>query len=214
MESRSSALQVASKGALEPSTRQHPIKRAFFEVGPVRIAVRRRQGPCRAQGMNYADNSQNSAQSGGNNATDNASVGPEGGASSARKASKESSMKSPRCLLLLEDNPDDTILLTRHLSAVWPQCEIMAVSNEEDFRAGLKAGGFDLILSDYMVPGFEGPAALALALAQWPGVPFLFISGAIGDEVAIESLKAGATDYVLKDRLPRLVPAIQRALKQ
>src|SRR5712664_619294 len=137
MESRSSALQVASKGALEPSTRQHPIKRAFLRSDPSEWPSEGVRGPCRAQGMNYADNSQNSAQSGGNNATENASVGSEGGASTALKASKESCMKSPRCLLLLEDNPDDTILLTRHLSAVWPQCEIMAVTNEEDFRAAL-----------------------------------------------------------------------------
>src|SRR5215471_11481920 len=123
-------------------------------------------------------------------------------------------MKSPQRLLLLEDNSDDSLLLTRHLSAVWPECQVTTVTNEEEFRAALKGGGFDLILSDYVVPGFGGPAALAFALEQCPGVPFLFISGAIGDEVAIESLKAGATDYVLKDRLPRLVPAVQRALKQ
>jgi PAS domain S-box-containing protein len=123
-------------------------------------------------------------------------------------------MKSPNRLLLLEDNPDDTTLLTRHLAATWPQCEIMAVTNENDFRAALNAGGFELILSDYVLPRFEGLTALALAREQCPDIPFLFVSGAIGDEVAVESLKAGATDYVLKDRQARLVPAIQRALEQ
>ena len=123
-------------------------------------------------------------------------------------------MKSPRRLLLLEDCPDDAELLRRHLVAAWPDCEVARVSNETDFVSSLKAGGFDLILSDYVIPGFGGLAALGLAREQCPDTPFLFVSGAIGDEVAVESLKAGATDYVLKDRLLRLVPAIRRALNE
>src|SRR5207245_309019 len=82
------------------------------------------------------------------------------------------------------------------------------------FRAALEQKVCDLILSDYSVPGYDGPSALALAREQCPDIPFLFVSGRIGDEVAIECLKAGATDYVLKDRLARLVPAIRRALKE
>ena len=124
------------------------------------------------------------------------------------------SVKSPRRLLLLEDCADDAELLRRNLLAAWPDCEVARVSNGADFGASLKAGGFDLILSDYVIPGFGGLEALALAREQCPDIPFLFISGAIGDEVAVESLKAGATDYVLKDRLVRLVPAIRRALNE
>ena len=91
---------------------------------------------------------------------------------------------------------------------------MVRVSCKAGFEAAVKEGSFDLILSDYMVPGFPGPAALALAREQCPEVPFLFVSGAIGDEVAVESLKSGATDYVLKDRIAKLVPSIRRALEE
>src|SRR5882672_9327074 len=123
-------------------------------------------------------------------------------------------MKSPQRLLLLEDDPNDAELLRRHLSGEWPECEVIRVSAEASFRAALKAGGFDLILSDYRLPGFDGMAALALARKHYPDIPFIFVTGAIGDEVAVGSLKAGATDYVLKDRLPRLVPTIRRSLNE
>jgi two-component system sensor histidine kinase/response regulator len=123
-------------------------------------------------------------------------------------------MKEPRRLLLLEDDPFDAQLLRRTLSARWPNCEIVEVDSERGFQENLTAGGFDLILSDYCVAGFHGLSALALAQQQCPHVPVIFVSGAIGDEIAVESLKAGATDYVLKDRLVRLVPAVERALKE
>ena len=123
-------------------------------------------------------------------------------------------MKSPRRLLLLEDNPVDAELLRRTLAAQWPDCEVIQVREEAGFLATLQSGGVDLILSDYRMPGFDGPAALALARQECPDTPFLFVSGAIGEEMAIESLRAGATDYVLKDRLARLVPALRRALKE
>src|SRR5262249_34183359 len=83
-------------------------------------------------------------------------------------------------------------------------------SDKASFVKALPQGGFDLILSDYFIPGFDGLSALAMARQQCPDIPFIFVSGAIGDEVAVESLRAGATDYVLKDRPARLVPAIQR----
>ncbi|HXU79242.1 MAG TPA: response regulator [Methylomirabilota bacterium] len=123
-------------------------------------------------------------------------------------------MKYPRRLLLLEDAPDDAELLRRHISAEWPACEVVTARARADFEQALRRGPFDLILSDYVLPAFGGLAALGLARQICAEVPFLFVSGAIGDEVAVESLKAGATDYVLKDRLVRLVPAIQRALKE
>ncbi len=127
---------------------------------------------------------------------------------------KANCVKAPRRLLLLEDYPDDAELLRRSLAIEWPDCEIVLLSTEGGFRAALQQKGCDLILSDYSLPGFDGLAALAVARQECPEVPFLFVSGAIGDEIAVESLKAGATDYVLKDRLARLVPAIRRALKE
>lgn len=105
-------------------------------------------------------------------------------------------------------------MIVRNLASEFPKCEVVRVENEAAFAAALSAGGFDVILSDYVIPGFSGMAALALARERCPEVPFLFVSGAIGDEVAVESLKAGATDYVLKDGLARLVPAIRRALNE
>src|SRR5437016_9485089 len=123
-------------------------------------------------------------------------------------------MRPPKRLLLLEDNECDAELLRRSIRAEWPNCDLVRVSSKSGFEAALNGPKFDLILSDYMVPGFPGPLALSLALERCPDVPFLFISGAINDEVAVESLKAGATDYVLKDRPARLVPAIQRALSE
>jgi len=121
-------------------------------------------------------------------------------------------MRSPERLLLLEDNECDEELLRREIKGAWPKCEVVRVSCQTGFEEALAKCKFDLVLSDYMVPGFPGLAALALARETCPGVPFLFVSGAIGDEVAVESLKAGAIDYVLKDRLVRLIPSIRRAL--
>src|SRR5215471_5130057 len=123
-------------------------------------------------------------------------------------------MKIPRRLLLLENDADDAELLRRRLCRQWPTCEVALARSKDDYLAKLKDGGFDLILSDYMIPGYSGLEALKRAQEQSPGIPFLFVSGAIGDDVAIESLKAGATDYLLKDRLMRLTPAIQRALNE
>ena len=78
--------------------------------------------------------------------------------------------------------------------------------------AALAQGGFDLILSDFSLPGFDGLSALGMALDRFPDVPFILVSGILGEERAIDSLKRGATDYVLKERLTRLVPAVQRAM--
>src|SRR6266404_4111123 len=123
-------------------------------------------------------------------------------------------MKSSPRLLLLEDNPTDAHLLQRGLSANWFDCELVRADDKETFIKALTQGGFDLILSDYFMPGFDGLSALAMARERCPEIPFIFVSGAIGDEVAVESLKAGATDYVLKDRPARLVPAVRRALAE
>lgn len=123
-------------------------------------------------------------------------------------------MKSPKRFLVLEDSPTDAQLLRMRLCKEWPDCEIVETTNETDFVAALKEKRFDVILSDYFIPGFHGLFALAVAREHYSEIPFLFVTGAIGDEVAVESLKAGATDYVLKDRMVRLVPAITRALNE
>jgi len=86
--------------------------------------------------------------------------------------------------------------------------------DRELFKRQLEQNPPDLILSDYALPGFDGHAALSLAKEIVPHVPFIFVTGTMGEEVAIETLKNGATDYVLKTRLSRLVPAVQRALRE
>src|ERR1022692_4143554 len=123
-------------------------------------------------------------------------------------------MKKSLRILNLEDNASDAELNGEMLSARWPECQLVRVETRDDFIAALGEGDFDLILSDYTMPGFNGREALALAREKRPELPFLFVSGTIGEDAAIESLKSGATDYVLKHRLMRLIPATDRALQE
>ena len=83
-----------------------------------------------------------------------------------------------------------------------------------DFKAALAGPPPDLVLADYTLPGFDGLAALKIVLEHWPDMPFIFVSGSLGEERAIEALKSGATDYVLKDRLQRLPAVVNRALTE
>lgn len=122
-------------------------------------------------------------------------------------------MQSSLRILHLEDSPDDAELIRRKLSKNIPGCEVHHVENEEQFSKALASSDWNLILADYSMPSCHGLDALALARQLCPSTPFLFLSGMMGEETAVESLKAGATDYVLKDRPARLVPAIRRALE-
>ena len=117
-------------------------------------------------------------------------------------------------ILNLEDNPNDAELNQAALARQWPNCRLARVCSRGDYVAALEQGDIDVILSDYSMPGFDGQGALTLARDNCPQIPFLFVSGTIGEETAIEALKNGATDYVLKHRLMRLVPAVDRALRE
>lgn len=123
-------------------------------------------------------------------------------------------MKPALRLLHLEDDPTDADLVAATLNEAGLACISKRVDNRHDFTAALNEGGFDLILADYSIPGFDGMTALSLAREQAPEVPFLFVSATIGEELAIDAMHHGATDYVLKQRLGRLVPSIQRALRE
>ena len=123
-------------------------------------------------------------------------------------------MSAPIGILLLEDDPSDARLIEDLLEADQFVSRIVCVQTHAEFLAALKDGDFDLILSDYKLPSFDGLTALNVALSVRPDLPFIFVSGTIGEEVAIEALKVGATDYVLKTRLSRLVPAVRRALRE
>jgi PAS domain S-box-containing protein len=115
--------------------------------------------------------------------------------------------------LHLEDNIPDAELIRETLLQEWPDCRIDRVENRDAFLAGLRQEHFDLILSDFTIPGFSGLSALALSNQYCPETPFIFLSGTIGEDTAVEALKNGATDYVIKDRMNRLVPVIHRALR-
>lgn len=117
----------------------------------------------------------------------------------------------PVRLLLLEDSPRDAELVERELRRAQLQFSISVVDGEEAFRSELENSDPDVILSDYHLPGFDGVLALRIARLIAPSTPFIFVSGSIGEERAVEALREGATDYVLKDRLSRLPSAIVRA---
>jgi formate hydrogenlyase transcriptional activator len=121
-------------------------------------------------------------------------------------------MKSPLRILHLEDDPNDAELAQAMLAKEGIDCELVRVEARADFVEALEEREFDLILADYSLPSFDGLTALAIAKEQCPDVPFILVSGQVGEELAIDSLKAGATDYVLKQRMSRLVPAVRRAL--
>ena len=120
-------------------------------------------------------------------------------------------MKTLR-VLHLEDNPRDAELLRAALESERFACHLVQVKSKAAFETAVANGGFDLVLSDYALPGYDGLTALALVRRLRPEVPFILVSGTLGEEQAVDSLKSGATDYVLKSRLNRLVPAMRRAL--
>jgi len=120
----------------------------------------------------------------------------------------------PLRILFIEDNPFDLELLIAALGEYGFRFQHDSTRSQAGLLALLAAHTYDLILSDYNLPGFDGLTALRLVQEQAPETPFILVSGAVGEEIAIESLKAGATDYVLKDRLARLGPVVERALQQ
>jgi len=123
-------------------------------------------------------------------------------------------VKPPLLLLHLEDDPVDAELIATTLIEGGIPCQSKLVDTRQAFVAALKEGRMDLILADYSIPGFDGMTALILARQHCPDVPFLFVSATIGEELAIDAMHQGATDYVLKQRLGRLVPSVQRALRE
>jgi len=123
-------------------------------------------------------------------------------------------MKPELRILYLEDDPKDAELVEETLATDGIRCRVMRVETKADFIAALEKGGIDLILADYTLPSFDGLSALKIAQQGWPQVPLIFVSGTLGEEVAIEALKIGATDYVFKTRLSRIVPSVQRALRE
>src|SRR5690349_8545074 len=117
-------------------------------------------------------------------------------------------------ILLLEDSENDEGLVRHALRAGGLSFDMKRVETRNAFVNHIVKSPPQVILSDFMLPGFDGLQALRLAQENCPDVPFIFVTGTLGEEVAIDTLKKGATDYVLKHRLARLVPSVQRALRE
>jgi PAS domain S-box-containing protein len=127
-------------------------------------------------------------------------------------------LKRPLELLLVEDNPDDAFLLERHLRRHGFDPRITRVETAAAMREALAAlapaGTASIVLADYNLPSFSGPEALRILKSSALDLPFIMMSGAVSEEAAVESMRAGAQDYVTKQNLTRLVPAIERELKE
>src|ERR1700691_707908 len=123
-------------------------------------------------------------------------------------------MRTQLKLVVVEDSVADAELLARHLAKAGLYCAINRVQTEPEFIAALHRDKPDLILSDFSLPDFSGLRALDLAVVHAPDTPFIYVSGPIGEERAIDALRRGATDYVLKSNLSRLSSAIERALRE
>ncbi len=117
-------------------------------------------------------------------------------------------------ILLLEDSPIDAELTEAYLGRGGFEYSLERVDDRERFLNALRERRFDLILADYALPTFDGLSALELAREHAPETPFIFVSGTLGEDIAIRSLQQGATDYVLKQKLERLSPAVTRALRE
>jgi PAS domain S-box-containing protein len=120
----------------------------------------------------------------------------------------------PLRALLLEDSPFDAELLQEQLMRFYPQAILELVRDSEGFASALERGGFEVILSDHDLGPYSGRQALGLARAKVPHIPFIFVSGVIGEDNVAELIKCGATDYVSKGRLGRLPLVLDRALRE
>jgi len=117
-------------------------------------------------------------------------------------------------LLLVEDSEDDATLLVRELRQAGFTLHWQRVDSMEGLRAALAAETWDIVISDYSLPGFDGLGALRTVHESGLDLPFIIVSGTIGEDVAVEAMRAGAHDYVMKDRLARLGPAVERELRE
>jgi signal transduction histidine kinase len=115
-------------------------------------------------------------------------------------------------VLHLEDDPNDRKLAEHELKREGFKCEFRFVDNQREFEQAICREEFDLVISDFTLPSYDGKLALAATYKFQPETPFILLSGTIGEERAVQFLKGGAADCVLKENLPRLGPAIQRAL--
>jgi len=124
-------------------------------------------------------------------------------------------MGKPLKILHVEDNPLDAELIHNHIRSELVNCEIKFISNKSDLLSAIENESYDIFLCDFRLPLFnDGFEVLDIIRTKLRDIPILFVTGTIGEELAVELLKKGATDYILKDRLIKLVPAIKRAVDE
>ncbi|MCK9409538.1 MAG: PAS domain S-box protein [Bacteriovoracaceae bacterium] len=123
-------------------------------------------------------------------------------------------MKKKLRVLIVEDSEDDAVLLLHQLSKSNFTIEHKRVDTKKDFETALNENTWDIILSDYKMPHFSGANALAIYQQCGLDIPFIIVSGTIGEEIAVNTMKAGAHDYIMKDNLKRLLPTIERELRE
>ena len=123
-------------------------------------------------------------------------------------------MGAPLRVLIIEDSEIDALLLVLELKHGGFEPLHERVETAQAVRAALRNNSWDVILSDYTLPDFTGLEALAIVKEMESDTPFIIISGAIGEEVAVAAMKAGAHDYIMKDKRQRLLPAVERELRE
>ncbi len=121
---------------------------------------------------------------------------------------------TPLRLLLIEDSPDDELMLLYALRDEGFDVQHRRVVSEGELQQALGEAGWQAVISDHGLPGFDGLRALAVVRAQSRHLPFLFVSGTVGDDLGVQAMENGANDYILKDNLSRLGPALRRELKE
>lgn len=123
-------------------------------------------------------------------------------------------MAKPLAVLIVEDSESDTQLIVRLLKKAGYDVFAERVETAEQMRAALEKQAWDIVISDYSLPQFDGRAALTLLQETGQDIPFIAVSGTMGEETAVAMMKAGAHDYLIKGSLARLVPAVERELAQ
>jgi two-component system cell cycle sensor histidine kinase/response regulator CckA len=123
-------------------------------------------------------------------------------------------MKKPLKILIVEDNEDDAMLSIMELRRAGYAAEGKRVDTRKDMLAALDSGPWDLVISDFSMPEFSAPEAFQVAKESGSDAPFIIVSGTVGEDVAVDAMRAGVHDYVLKGALARLVPAVERELRE
>jgi signal transduction histidine kinase len=121
---------------------------------------------------------------------------------------------TPLRALLLEDNENDALMLGRHLKRGGYEVELEQVETADAFGRALDSGRWDVVFADYVLPGYSGLAALKEVQTRELDIPFIIVSGKIGEETAVEAMRAGAHDYLMKSNLARLGPVVERELRE